>query len=159
MNLINDYSLYINFQSTNSVTFAYQMNAFRAISSALLALLVLISSTSITVGMHLCMDEIQNVALFAKAEGCEKEQSLPPCHSRETAPCCADETLVHQADDLSSSITHFNLVSNVPLHLEQPLLLISELIPSSAVAQTHYIHYDSPLRSWDLTVRNQVFLI
>jgi hypothetical protein len=135
------------------------MKALRSISAVVLALLVLISSTSFMVGMHLCMGEVQNIALFAKAEGCEKEQSLPPCHRHTNAPCCEDETVIHETDDFKASAAHYHVAVPVPIDIEQPLILISEVIPTTPLARFKYHHYDPPLRSCDLTVEHRVFLI
>jgi len=47
------------------------MKSLRTITSLTLALLVFVSSTSFMVGMHICSGEVQNIALFTKAEGCD----------------------------------------------------------------------------------------
>jgi hypothetical protein len=135
------------------------MKAIRSISAVLLALLVLVSSTSFMVGFHICMGEVQNVALFTKADGCEKEKSLPPCHRHMKAPCCEDETVLHNGDDFKASIAHLQIVAPAAIDIEQPLILISEVIPSAPFSRIQYYNYDPPLRSWDLTVELQVFLI
>src|SRR5688572_17526973 len=109
------------------------MKAIRSISAVLLALLVLVSSTSFMVGMHICMGEVQNLALFTKADACEKEKSLPPCHRHQKAPCCEDETYVHDGDDFKASNAHFHVVAPAPIDIEQPMILISEVIPASPI--------------------------
>jgi len=135
------------------------MKKIRSISAVLLALLVLVSSTSFMIGMHFCMGEVQNIAFSSKADGCEKEQNLPPCHRHEKAPCCADETVVHKGDDFKASIAHIHTVAPFPIDIEAPLILISEVIPSAPLSRIQYYNYDPPLRCWDLTVEHQVFLI
>lgn len=135
------------------------MKAFRSIAAVALAILVMVSSTSFMVGMHLCMGEVQNIAFFSKAEGCEKEQSLPPCHRHTTAPCCEDETVIHKSDDLKAGIAHMHVAVPAPMDLEQPLILISEVIPTAPLSRFKYYSYDPPLRSCDLTVEHHVFLI
>lgn len=135
------------------------MKAFRTISAVILALLVLVSSTSFMVGFHICMGQVQNIALFTKADSCEKEKNLPACHRHTNAPCCADETFVHKGDDFKGSIEHIHIGAPVPVVIEQPLVLISEVIPSAPIARVQYNNYDPPLRSYDLTVEQQVFLI
>jgi hypothetical protein len=135
------------------------MKVIRSISAVVLALLVLVSSTSFMIGVHFCMGKVQNVAFLTKAESCAMEQNLPPCHRHQKAPCCADETIVHKADDFKGSVVHFNLSAPAPIYIEQPMIFISEIVPSSAVSQFHYFNYDPPLRSCDLTVEHQVFLI
>lgn len=135
------------------------MKAIRSISAVILAILVLLSSTSFMVGMHLCQGEIQNVALFSKADGCEMEQRLPPCHRHTNAPCCDDETIINEADDFKASVTHYQPAASTSLDVEQPLVLIAEIVPAASVARFKYYNYDPPLRSLDLTVAHQVFLI
>ena len=135
------------------------MKALRSISVVVLALLVLVSSTSFMIGMHFCMGEVQDIALFAKADSCEKEQSLPPCHRHTTAPCCEDETVIHESDDLKAAIAHMHVAVPAPMDLEQPLILISEVIPAAPLSRFKYNSYDPPLRSCDLTVEHHVFLI
>ena len=135
------------------------MKAIRTISAVSLALLVLVSSTSFMVGFHICMGEVQNVALFTKADGCEKEKSLPPCHRHQQAPCCDDETLIHKGDDFKAAVGHVHMAAPTPVDIQQPMVLISEVIPASPAAQYQYHYYDPPLRSCDLTVEHQVFLI
>lgn len=135
------------------------MKAVCSISAVALAILVLVSSTSFMVGMHLCMGEVQNVAFFSKADGCENEQSQPPCHRHTQAPCCEDETVIHRSDDLKASIAHMHVAIAAPMDLDQPLILISEVIPAAPLSRFKYYNYDPPLRSYDLTVEHQVFLI
>ena len=135
------------------------MKIVRPISAVLLAIMVLVSSTSFLIGMHICMGDVQDVALFTKADGCEKEKDLPPCHRQAKARCCEDETVIHKGEDFKVSLTKVEINSPAPIAIEQPLVLISELIPSSSLSRTQYHQYDPPLRSWDLTVEHQVFLI
>lgn len=135
------------------------MKAVRSISAVLLAILVLVSSTSFMVGMHICMGEVQNIALFDKAESCQKEKALPACHKHMKPACCEDELVYHEGTDFKGSIEQIHIVAPLPMDIEQPVVLISEVIPTSPIAQTQYHYYDPPLRSCDLTVAHQVFLI
>lgn len=135
------------------------MKTIRSISTILLAILVLISSTSFMVGMHICMGELQNIALFGKADACQKEKALPACHKHMKPTCCEDEVVYHEASDFKASIEHIHIVAPVAVNMEQPMILISEVIPDSPIARFKYYNYDPPLRSCDLTVEHQVFLI
>ena len=123
-----------------------------------MAILLLVSSTSFMVGMHVCMGEVQSIALFSKADSCARERDLPPCHRHMTAPCCDDETVVHQADDFKVTATHKHVVP-FPLDIRPSLVLLSEIIPSSPLSYPHYVGYDPPVRACDLTIEHQVFLI
>jgi len=145
--------------SGKSVRFVYQMKAIRSISAVLLAILVLVSSSSFMVGMHFCMGEVQNIALLGKAESCQKEKALPACHKHLKPACCEDELVYHESADFKGSIEHIHTVAPAPMDVEQPAVLISEVIPASRIARLQYYNYDPPLRSCDLTVEQQVFLI
>lgn len=135
------------------------MKAFKTITALSLALLVLVSSTSFQVGLHFCKGEVQEVALFAKAPGCEKEKQLPPCHRQTKSSCCDDETVIHEADELATSLESLNVdVSNLT-DASHPFVLVAEIIPSSSVSRHPYIHYQPPLRSGDLTVAYRSFII
>jgi hypothetical protein len=135
------------------------MKAFRTISAVILAILVLFSSTSFMIGMHFCMGEVQNIAFFTKADACEKERSLPPCHRHIKVACCEDKTVVHKGDDFKASLVGFKLSAPATIDIEQALILISEIIPSAPVSRVQYYDYDPPLRSCDRTIEHQVFLI
>jgi len=135
------------------------MKVIRSISAVLLAILVLVSSTSFVVGMHICMGEVQNIALFGKAESCQKERALPACHKHMKPACCEDEVVYHQGTDFKASIAHEHMDAPAPMDIGQPLVLISEVIPAVPAASLQYYKYDPPLRTCDLTVEHQVFLI
>lgn len=135
------------------------MKLFRTISVLALAFLVLVSSSSFMVGMHFCAGEVQHVALFEKAAGCEMEQSQPPCHRHLKAPCCEDETVVHKGEGFKISITDVSILPVAGLDIELPTVVLSEIIPAAPIARTQYYNYDPPLRSYDLTVSHRVFLI
>ena len=135
------------------------MKATRTISAVLLALLVLVSSTSFMVGLHFCMGEVQKVALLGKAGECEKQKSLPPCHKHMKPECCDDETFFHDGDDFKASLKHIHIVTPEPMDIERPVVLIAEVISNAEISRTQYYNYDPPLRSSDLTVSLQVFII
>jgi hypothetical protein len=135
------------------------MKTIRSISAVLLAILVLVSSTSFMVGMHICMGEVKNIALFGKADSCKKEKALPACHKHMKPACCEDEVVIHDGTDFNASIEHVHFVAPAPIDIEQPVVLISEVIPTSPISRIQYHNYDPPLRSCDLTVEHQVFLI
>lgn len=135
------------------------MNPIRCISAFALAIMVLASTTSFMVGMHLCQGELQNIALFTKAAGCEKEKSLPPCHRHATAPCCEDDTIVHDGADFKAPLAETGIIAPLSSDLPQPLVLIFEIIPAGLSSRIKYSLYEPPWRSCDFTVDHQVFLI
>lgn len=111
------------------------------------------------VGVHLCGGQIQDVALFTKADVCEMEKKMPPCHKHLAKPCCEDETIVHTGENFKVSSTDV-VISPIPAtDMELPAVLISEIIPSTPLSHTPLYNYDPPLRPADLTVSFRVFLI
>ncbi len=135
------------------------MKQYRSILSYAFTILVLFSSSSFMIGIHLCGGQIQNIALFTKAEGCGMEKKMPPCHKHESKPCCQDETVVHDAQDFKGNINQINIAVSPILDIVQPAVLIAEVIPSSISIIKHYANYDPPIRTTDVTVDLQVFLI
>jgi hypothetical protein len=135
------------------------MNPFKTISAVALALFVLVSSTSFVIGMHVCMGEIQKIALFTKADNCKKHQDVPPCHRQAETPCCTDQTLIHDADDLKSSFEEVAVAPSYSLEEVNSLVLITEIAPPASLLKANFYHYRPPLRSFDLIVEHRVFLI
>lgn len=135
------------------------MKRFRSTLSIGLALLVLFASSSFSVGLHICSGAIQNIALFGKAEGCEKEKQLPPCHRHETPACCQDEMVVHDSDEFQANGAQIDVSPLTVAYLIADHIILDEIVSSATVVSPRYYNYDPPLRSCDLTVEHQVFLI
>lgn len=111
------------------------------------------------VGIHLCAGKVQDMALFSAPEKCAMEKNLPPCHKHLTAPCCDDETIIHEGEGFKASVADITLSPASCIDLDIPAVIISEIVPSTTASQIHYYNYDPPLRSYDLTVSHRVFLI
>jgi hypothetical protein len=135
------------------------MKALRFISAITFSLLVFISSSSFIVGIHRCGGQVQNMALLTKAEKCGMEEQMPPCHRHLQKPCCEDETVVHEGQGFKHTLSEYHIGHAPLLDIEQPLVLIAEIIPTAPVARTFFQVYDPPLRSTDRTVSLRVFLI
>lgn len=159
MNFVRDFCDSINPFRSNSVTFDYPMKHYRSILSATFAFLVLFSSTSFMVGVHFCGGQIQNIALFTRADGCEMEKRIPPCHKHQSKACCEDETIVHQGENFKVSATEIMLSPVPALEIELPLVPISEVIPSAFVSGARFYNYSPPFRAADRTVSFRAFLI
>jgi hypothetical protein len=135
------------------------MKLFRIISIVAFCLLVVFSSSSFMIGIHICSGSVQDVALFTKAQSCANEKKMPPCHKKESKPCCEDKSVIHEGQDIKSDVSKLQLAPVPVIDIDQPLVLIAEVIPSSSLARTEYHNYDPPLRWTDITVEHQVFLI
>lgn len=135
------------------------MKVIRSISVMLLAILLLVSSTSFVFGVHYCMGEVQSISLFGKTDSCPKEKEQPPCHKHMKPACCEDETVVHEGIDFKASLNLIHIDAPAPMDIDQPLVLIAEVIPDAPIARIQYYRYDPPLRTSDLTAEHQVLLI
>lgn len=136
------------------------MKQFRSILSYAFILLVVFSSTSFMVGIQLCNGHIQDVALFAKAKGCDKvDNKTPLCQDRVSNHCCEHETIIHDARDFKEDVSHTTIVAPDVLNVAVPATFISEIIPTSIRAFALHVDYDPPVHPIDVTTDLQVFLI
>jgi len=135
------------------------MKRYRSIVSVVFAILVLFSSSSFIVGIHLCCGHVQDVALFTPAEDCGMGNTMPPCHRPALKTCCENEAIIHSGDDFKASVKGVMLPHVPAMDMELPHVLIAEIIPSLQLTPTEFYNYDPPLRKADLTVSLQVFLI
>ena len=90
------------------------------------------------------MGEVQDIAFFSEAEACENEKELPPCH-RPANPCCEDETLIHQGDDFKASLADLPVPLPASVDSAEPVVLISEIVPSPSATRIKYSNYDPSL--------------
>jgi hypothetical protein len=135
------------------------MKVLKTISSLFLAVLVIISSTSFTVGIHFCMGEASDVAVFSSATECEMQQALPPCHRQHKSSCCDDETITHKSEDLKPVSSEDYNVNGSPLVTIQLPMPIRDIVPSVADTPDYSNADHPPLPTPDLVVKHQVFLI
>ncbi|HEY8935475.1 MAG TPA: hypothetical protein VIM65_09655 [Cyclobacteriaceae bacterium] len=135
------------------------MKHYRSILSVAFAILVLFSSSSFMVGLHLCGGHVQKVALFTKAEGCGMEKKMPPCQKHQSKACCEDETIVHNAQDFKVSTNQISITALPVFDIIQHAVLIAEVIPTSIISTKQYAYYDPPLRPTDITVDLHTLLI
>lgn len=135
------------------------MRVLRTISSLFLAALVLVSSTSFTVGIHFCMGKAKDIALFSEAAQCEMEQLLPPCHRQHQNTCCDDETITHESEDFKPVSSEDHAITGFPLVTIQPPVAIRDVVPSDSIVSDYFLNDHPPLPTPDLVVEHQVFLI
>ena len=134
------------------------MRIRRTISAFVLSILVLASGSSFMVGLHFCGGSLQHVAVFSPAEKCAMEQAMPPCHKKMANNCCDDEVITHEGEDFKGPILDFTFATPLIADVSSPIVLISEIVSNEA-ERLFYSYYEPPLRSHDLTLSHQVFLI
>ncbi|HEX7014811.1 MAG TPA: hypothetical protein VF191_04815 [Cyclobacteriaceae bacterium] len=137
------------------------MKVVRIILSLFLASLVLVSSTRFTVGIHFCMGEARDIALFADGQNidCAMEQRLPPCHRQQHNSCCDDETIVHDSQNFNLAFSEDHAkVGSAVVTIQLPVP-IRDVIPSSPSIPDYSFADHPPLPIPDLVVEHRVFLI
>lgn len=134
------------------------MNALKSIFSALLALIVLVSTTSFTIDKHLCMGRVQSVAILHDAAPCPMEM-MAESGMNGMDDCCQDTQTKIEGNDLQ--------VKNLkPVSIEYQSLwvaTVAHLIETFDLesASTYVAHplYKPPLLDQDVPVLIQSFLI
>lgn len=148
------------------------MKFFRQFMLLTLTLLVLVSSTGITVGKHLCGGELQNLRLFIDAKDCpmeQKKQTLPPCHNsgegshsdqKTPADCCQDtKTVLESIDYNVFSKTHLGSNNFDLKFVATAHFVLAHLLFPEATATTTHLAYAAPPIVRDIPVLVQSFLI
>ena len=135
-----------------------------------LALLVLVSSTGMAVGMHICGGELRDITFFGAAADCPMEQKqqekLPPCHtlkgtqSKDSNDCCQDHQLkVKQLDDAAShKITTLSKLQQLKMAAVLQVVVL-KFFASSTDLEPAYAFYESPPLPRDIPVLVQSFLL
>ena len=145
------------------------MKLYRQIILLTLTLLVLVSSTGMAVGMHICGGELRDVTLFGAAADCQMEQKqqdkLPPCHApqekkTEDGPCCEDHKVVVERTDATSEHDTITFSRSLDIKfLAAVQAVILQLFAPEAAVQPTYANYASPPLARDIPVLVQSFLL
>lgn len=137
------------------------MKVLKNIASLFLSLLVVLSSMSFTVNMHLCMGELESVRLLSQAPACDMHRkschaSLPDKSSKDD--CCEDEQRILQGQDELSKAAAFQ--ETQPELVAVFSLLVSYFTASTELPLMEAIEvYIPPLFPRDIPVLIQSFLI
>jgi hypothetical protein len=139
------------------------MKLLRSIVSTLLALLVLVSSSSFMVNMHFCGGHVQSVSLIEEATPCPMELQLPPCHKKmavKKSGCCEDKQVVFEGKDFNAQVQVFSMFSLEAINWVATLPMIMEVIQfNEALAFSNQTPYKPPIVERDIPVLVQSFLI
>ncbi len=143
------------------------MKLFKRIILLTLALLVLVSSTGISVGMHLCGGELEDLAFFGAKADCPMEQqkeTLPPCHqvpgAGDTADCCDDHKLVFEHSEASAATKAQLLAKTIDLKFVAAFkAVIFQFFASETSLKPAYACYEAPPLARDIPVLVQSFLL
>lgn len=139
------------------------MKIARSIASLTLAFLVLVSSTGVSVHMHVCGGEVQSVAIFSKAESCMKMEQKP-CHGLSIQQmmkgCCEDKSVMVKGKETNAEVKTATEVAPVfqASAVILPVLCSINNVRSSD-AYSFQRGYSPPLIEQDITILVQSFLI
>lgn len=136
------------------------MKFLRSIFSGFVALLVLISSSSFTVNMHLCGGHVQSISVIEKATACAMEVKTLPCHKAiaKRKSCCTEDHITFEGKI-------FKAHESTSLQLQQAFwvvelpLITTILVSPNSVEEFQFLSYSPPLIDRDITVQIQSFLI
>lgn len=147
-------------RGVNFSSFVGMKSVFHRVVSVCMAVLLLLSTTSWTIGKHYCMGHLVDVSLFSNAESCCKQSDGARTidRPREADSCCSNELLVLDGqDDLNISIND--------LDLDQQAFLASfahcyfQMFEVCAEQVVPHKYYPPPILVKDIHVLDEVFLI
>jgi len=123
--------------------------------SICMALLLLASTVSWTVGRHYCMGRLMNVSLFEHAADCGMTETS---FSTEKKSCCNDEMIVIDVqDDLKISLE--NILLDKQQFLVAYTLSYINLLKVGSEQEVLYNYYPPPLLVKNIQLLDEVFLI
>jgi len=129
----------------------------------MLALMVLVSSSSFTVNMHFCGGHMQSVSLIEEADACSMEVQLPPCHKKlavKKSGCCEDKHVAFEGKDFNAQVQDFSFLTWQAINWVAALPVIMEVIQVNEVlAFSNHTQYKPPIVGRDIPVLVQSFLI
>ncbi|MEJ8800504.1 HYC_CC_PP family protein [Pontibacter sp. H249] len=143
------------------------MKFYRQIILLTLTLLVLVSSTGMAVGMHICGGELRDITFFGIEADCpmEKEKEVvPPCHAPKQAAddeaCCEDHQVIAERLDVAAKhkALSFNKLQDLQL-MAVIKAVVLQFYTSDADPEPRYALYESPPLVRDITVLVQSFLL
>lgn len=144
------------------------MQLIRRLILIVLTLLVLVSSSGISVGMHLCGGELRDFAFFGAAADCpmeQQQQELPDCHKVPDSDafatdCCDDHTLVFEHEDATTDTKAQLLSKTLDLKFVAAFkVVVLQLFAPAAERASTYALYTSPPIARDIPVLVQSFLL
>ena len=146
------------------------MKFYRQVILLTLTLLVLVSSTGMAVGLHICGGALRDITLFGAAADCpmeqEQQQKTPPCHATgdhdatDDEACCLDHEVVVERSDATSGHDTITLSKNIDIKFIAAVqAVILKLFAPEADIKPTFALYESPPIARDIPVLVQSFLL
>lgn len=134
------------------------MKALKSIFSVLLALIVLVSTTSFTIDKHLCMGRVQSVAILHDAAPCPMEM-MAQAGMNTMDGCCQDTQTVIEGNDLQVKTLKPVAIEYQSLWVATLEHVIETFDLQSAQTYPAFLSYKPPLIEREIPVLVQSFLI
>lgn len=129
----------------------------KKVTHILVACFILVSTTGFTINLHICHNEIYDLALFAPAHSCCEPGSQSQCHTSGDVTNmnhCKDESIVVESiDDYIGSSFVVNLENNHSIDLLLTALIIYnvEVSDDEIVLETPWHKEPPPYQEVDLS--------
>lgn len=143
------------------------MKLYRQIILLTLTLLLLVSSTGVAVGVHVCGGELRDITFFGAKADCpmdKPQKKAPACHApqqnADDAACCVDHQVVLErlnATDEHKTVT-LNKLQDIKF-IAAVKAVILHFFASEVELKPTYALYESPPIARDIPVLVQSFLI
>ena len=135
-----------------------------------LTLLVLVSSTGMAVGMHICGGVLRDITFFGAEADCpmeqEQQKKVPPCHATEEQQsaddedCCQNHEVLVERSDATSEHDTITLSKSLDIKFIAAVkAVILQLFAPEADIKPTYALYESPPLARDIPVLVQSFLL
>ena len=140
-------------------------NRFQQFISVAMALLVLVSTLSVSIEKHYCGDHLVDIAIFADVQKCNMEASDEGLESSDERSVLMAESCCKDVIDLYEGQDELSLEKTKVLNADQKVFIMSFAYVFSGIKTidsqhaTAYKYDPLPKTTRDIQVLNQVFLI
>ncbi len=134
---------------------------FTKIMSFFLAVFILFSTSSFTVNIHFCYNQLVDMAFFSKAEICkDKVQNKDNIYTQRTSikekDCCNNRTFVKKGDNIFKKS---NIISEVDSLVSFNMFNYTDLFKGLEENVIPMKSYKPPLIYDDIQILHQIYLI
>lgn len=127
------------------------MAILKNIANTLLAIILLIATTGVTLNKHYCMGKLKSIAVNGHAEQCFEGEA-------EQMPCCKDVSEELKVEEVITPAFDFDATPEL-YQLTIVNLVLLDLVELEEVEKYHFKHYSPPVPDKDIQVLNETFLI
>jgi hypothetical protein len=154
--------------SKNSLFLSF-MKAAKHIVTIMLALLMIVSSTGLTLAAHICKGELRGLSFLKQEQNCCAKQELPPHCAAHSTDAASDEGPLDYCDNMQFSaeapddaIKSLRVEKIQQDQLVPPFVaayLVALLQPAEGAENTNFNAYPPPVTKRDIPVLVQSFLL